>query len=185
MLPRIIQEVRQLYIEISQLARGGTITVPKPIPETTIPVISPLLAANHLATVGSNTGQQEPSPAAIIIPYIRYTCQMALTDDINIRLTYAMSTSDTSKNVQLIFRYDYYEVDDIIGSPSASNTQTTIIVPPDTMNQYQSYTDSVLKIPATDITNSFQYCVCSIERDVTVTDNHGGKFQLIGITMNQ
>jgi len=108
-----------------------------------------------------------------------------LNNDINIRLTYAMSTSDTSKNVQLIFRYDYYEIDDIIGSPSASNTQTTIIVPPDTMNQYQSYTDSVLKIPAADITNSFQYCVCSLERDVTVADNHGGKFQLVGVTMNQ
>ena len=105
--------------------------------------------------------------------------------DINVRIHYAMSTSDTSKNVSLNFRYDYYEIDDIFGSPSASNTQNTVIVPPDTMNQYQSYTDGVLIIPAADITNSFQYVVCSLERDVTVANNHGGKMQIVGITMNQ
>ena len=108
-----------------------------------------------------------------------------LNVDIAIRLQYAMSTSDTSKNVGLIFRYDYYEIDDIIGSPSASQTQTTVVVPPDTMNQYQSHTDGVLKIPAADITNSFHYVVCSLERDVTVASNHGGKMQIVGVTMNQ
>jgi hypothetical protein len=108
-----------------------------------------------------------------------------LNADINIRIQYAMSTSDTSKKVSLVFRYDYYEIDDIIGTPSASNIQTTIITPPNTMNQYQSYTDGVLKIPAVDITNSFHYVVCSIERDVTVVDNHSGKMQIVGITMNQ
>jgi hypothetical protein len=96
-----------------------------------------------------------------------------------------MSTSDTSKNVALKFRYDYYEVDDILGSPSASNTQITTVVPPDTMNQYRVYTDTVLKIPAADISNPFQYIACSLERDVTVVNNHGGKMQIIGITMHQ
>jgi len=108
-----------------------------------------------------------------------------INNDITVKLHYAMSTSDTSKNVAIIFRYDYYEVDDILGSPSASNTQITTIIPPDTMNQYQVYTDTVLKIPAADITNAFQYISCSIERDITVANNHGGKFQLIGITMHQ
>lgn len=108
-----------------------------------------------------------------------------LNADINIRIQYAMSTSDTAKNVSLIFRYDYYEVDDIFGTPSSTATQTTTIVPPDTMNQYQSYTDSVLKVPASEITNSFHYIVCSLERDVTVVSNHGGAMQIVGITMNQ
>lgn len=108
-----------------------------------------------------------------------------VNSDLYIKLQYAMSTSDTSKNVALTFRYDYYEVDDVFGSPSATNTLITTIVPPDTMNQYQSYTDTILKVPASDITNSFQYMAFSLERDVTVASNHGGKFQLVGVTLYQ
>ena len=108
-----------------------------------------------------------------------------INNDITVKLHYAMSTSDTAKNVALTFRYDYYEVDDILGSPSASNTQITTIVPPDTMNQYQVYTDTILKIPAADVSNPFEYIAMSTERDITVASNHGGKMQIIGVTLHQ
>jgi hypothetical protein len=105
--------------------------------------------------------------------------------NINVRLHYAMSTSDTTKNVALVFRYDYYEVDDILGVPSATNTLTTTVIPPTTMNQYQRYTDSILLIPASVISSSFDYVVCSLQRDVSVVNNHGGKMQIVGVTMYQ
>ena len=82
-MPRMMKDFRQPNVEMSQLDIGGTINVPIPMPDETMPGIIPLRFVNHLATIDSIGRMLPLIPAPIIKPQNKYNCQMALTCDIN------------------------------------------------------------------------------------------------------
>jgi hypothetical protein len=100
-----------------------------------------------------------------------------------------MSTSATGKNVGLIFSYDIVQGGDNFTTPSVSTTRNETFNPPTVQYVLENhFNPTIFVITAAELAlvpTDHPIVVCSLTRDITVTDNHAGKFMLVGITAYQ
>jgi hypothetical protein len=110
-----------------------------------------------------------------------------LTDNLYFKLIYCMSTSETAKDVGLIFRYDIVQSGDQFSTPTVSQTNNESITVPNTQYVMNGYTSINFMIPVAQmgVVTNHSIIVCSLERDITVPNNHAGKFMLAGVIAYQ
>jgi hypothetical protein len=110
-----------------------------------------------------------------------------LTENLYFKLIYCMSTSETGKSVGLTFRYDIVQSGDAYGSPTVTQTNNETLSVPNAQFVMNGYTSVNFMIPIAQmgVVTNHSIIVCSIERDVSVPNNHAGKFQLAGIIVYQ
>ena len=110
-----------------------------------------------------------------------------LDADLNFLIHFGMSTSVVGKEVGLIFRYDIVQTGDYFGTPTVTQTNNENISTPSTQYTLLNYTSANFKITAAQMATvtAHSMVVCSIERDVSIVNNHAGKFMLTGITAYQ
>jgi hypothetical protein len=105
--------------------------------------------------------------------------------DINFRIAYTMSSSETSKSVSLNADvYVFSDGDDPTKSANVSNLEDEISVPSDT--QIDKFSLTSIKVPASQLSGSSQVIVLKLWRDVDgVANNHSGNFRLISLKAHQ
>jgi len=111
------------------------------------------------------------------------------TLDLNFKIHYCMSTSAVAKNVGLIFSYDIVKAGDNFTTPTVSNTKNETFNPPTVQYVLENHVNPIVfSITAAELAlvpTDHPIVVCSLTRDITVSDNHAGKFMLVGITAYQ
>src|SRR5512136_1722084 len=83
--PRIIKETRQLYTVRSLLTINGKAIMPKPIPETTMPVIRPRFCQNQRLTEAKAGEKEQLTPIPKNTPIYKISCQIELVVDIRMQ----------------------------------------------------------------------------------------------------
>jgi len=99
-----------------------------------------------------------------------------------------MSTSASGKNIGFIFSYDITQGGDNFTTPTVTNTKNETISPPTVQYVLSNHTSGTFTITAAELAlvpSDHPIVVCSLTRDITVSDNHAGKVMLVGITAYQ
>ena len=108
--------------------------------------------------------------------------------DLNFKIHYCMSTSASGKNIGFIFSYDITQGGDNFTTPTVTNTKNETISPPTVQYVLSNHTSGTFTITAAELAlvpSDHSIVVCSLTRDITVSDNHAGKVMLVGITAYQ
>jgi len=129
------------------------------------------------------------SPVVTGVAYFQFpvASNLKLGSDLNFKLQYCMSTSQSGKSVGVIFRYDIVQTGDAFASPTITQTNSDTISAPNTQFVMNNYTSANFVIPAAQLSliTTHSLIVCSIQRDITVGNNHGGLFMLSGVVAYQ
>jgi hypothetical protein len=140
-------------------------------------------------TVAGRAVTADFSPTVTSIGYFQFpiASNLKLTADLNFKLQFCMSDSESGKSVGIIFRYDIVQTGDAFASPTVTQTNSESLTPPTTQFVMMNHTSANFKIPTAQLASCSNHSliVCSIQRDITVPNNHAGLFKLAGIVAYQ